>query len=218
MTFSATRNENDRPLGLNDHVVGIVLAAGQSSRMGRPKALLPCLPSQETFVSRVVRILREGGVPEVVVIGRQDDDTLRAHVGGLVPPTPFVENPDPTRGQLSSLIVGVDFAEARSAGAVIVLPVDIPQVSPESVAALLAASRADAAPILRVEHGGRHGHPVLFRRVVFEQLRAADPAVGAKSVVHAYGDRIRNVSVPDPGVIRDVDRPEDYLRLFGRSD
>jgi molybdenum cofactor cytidylyltransferase len=203
---------------MTNRAVGIVLAAGQSSRMGRPKALLPCLPAHETFVGRVVRTLREGGVPTVVVVGRQDDDMLRAHVGGLVPATAYLENPDPARGQLSSLIVGVDFAEAQGADAVVVMPVDIPQVRAESVVALLTASLTDPAPILRVEHDGRHGHPVLFRRAVFDQLRTADPKLGAKSLVHAYGDRIRNVPVPDPGVIRDVDVPEDYLRLFGRAD
>jgi molybdenum cofactor cytidylyltransferase len=184
--------------------------------MGRPKALLPCLPDQETFVARVVRVLMEGGVPQAVVVGRQDDDMLRAHVAGLLPPTPYLENPDPARGQLSSLMVGVDYAVGHGASGIVVMPVDIPQVRPETVAALLTAGRESAAPIVRVEHGGQRGHPVLFRRAVFEDLRAADPALGAKSVIRAYADRIHNVAVSDPGVVRDVDVPEDYATLFGR--
>jgi molybdenum cofactor cytidylyltransferase len=199
---------------MQDSLVAIVLAAGQSSRMGRPKALLPCLPDQETFVGRVVRVLREGGLSRVLVVGRQDDDTLRAHVQALIPPTDYLENPDPARGQLSSLIVGIDCAEAQGARAVMVMPVDIPQVRAESVSSLVAAWRVHSAPILRVAYAGRHGHPVLFRDVVFDQLRAADPALGAKAVVRAYADRIHNVDVLDPGVLRDVDVPDDYTRLF----
>jgi molybdenum cofactor cytidylyltransferase len=198
-------------------LVGIVLAAGQSSRMGRPKALLPCLPDHETFVGRVVRVLREGGVARVAVVGRQDDEPLRAHVGTLVPSTDYLENPDPARGQLSSLIVGIEFADAQGARGVVVMPVDIPQVRADSVSSLVAAWRVNPAPILRLEYRGRHGHPVLFRDVVFDQLRAADPAVGAKAVIRSYADRIHDVGVTDPGVIRDVDVPEDYDRLFPES-
>jgi CTP:molybdopterin cytidylyltransferase MocA len=201
-------------VGQSQRIVGIVLAAGQSSRMGRSKALLACVPSSETFLARVVRVLREGGVPDVVVVGRPEDAALRAHVDGLAPPTAFAENRDAARGQLSSLIVGIDHARRHGASAVVVMPVDIPQVKPATVATLLAAF-ASPAPILRVAYAGRHGHPVLFRDVVFEELRAADPAIGAKAVLRAHAADVLNIEVDDPGVLRDVDVPDDYVRLFG---
>lgn len=195
-------------------IAGIVLAAGASSRMGRPKALLTCPPTTETFVARIARVLREGGVPDIIVVGRPEDDDLRAHVAGLVPPPVWVENPDAARGQLSSVNVGIQHARARGATAVVVMPVDIPQVRPGSVAALLAAAAASRAPIARVGHAGRHGHPVLFRDVVFDDLRTADPAVGAKAVFRARAGEVLEVDVDDPGTVRDVDAPADYDALF----
>ena len=71
-----------------------------------------------------------------------------------------------------------------------------------------------ASPILRAVHGGRHGHPVIFKREVFEALRAADPAVGAKAVMRAIG--VEDIEVDDPGILQDVDTPEDYTSLLTR--
>ena len=201
-------------------ITGIVLAAGRSSRMGRSKALLPCGPGRETFVARVVRTLQEGGVSNTLVVGRPLDTRLRAeveHLAGAV--TRYVENPAPDRGQLSSLIVGMDHASRRGAQAIIVMPVDMPQVRPASVAAIVAAFaevRHSQALIFRAAYEGRHGHPVIFHRSIFDELRVADPELGAKAVLLAYADRILNVEVDDPGVVRDVDSPADYTALFGR--
>jgi molybdenum cofactor cytidylyltransferase len=182
--------------------------------MGRAKALLPC-PDGETFVASIVRALRDGGVGEVVVVLRRDDDALRRHVVRFVPGVSLVENPDADRGQLSSLLVGLDYAESRGARAIVVMPVDVPQVGAATVAALLQAAAGSDAPILRVTYGTRHGHPVLFRHTVFDELRNADPAVGAKAVVRARAAETIAVPVDDPGVVRDVDLPEDYAALFG---
>lgn len=182
--------------------------------MGRSKALLPCAPTSETFVARVVRVLRQGGISDVLVVGRPEDGALRAQVDALRPAPAYVENPDAARGQLSSLNAGIAHARARGATAVVVMPVDIPQVRPESVAALLRGAAASGAPIARVAHAGRSGHPVLFRDAVFDELRTADPAVGAKAVVRARAGEVLAVDVDDPGVVRDVDAPDDYAALF----
>jgi nicotine blue oxidoreductase len=194
-------------------IVGMVLAAGRSRRMGRSKALLPCAPATETFVARAARVLRQGGIPDVIVVGRPEDEALRAHLRGLVPIPTFVENPDAARGQLSSVNAGLAHARARGATAVVVMPVDLPLVRPDSVAALLLAA-AGGAPMARVAHAGRGGHPVLFRDVVFDDLRTADPAIGAKAVLRARAGDVLDVEVDDPGVLRDVDAPDDYIALF----
>ena len=195
-------------------VVGIVLAAGQSSRMGRPKALLPCPPAGRTFVTQIIHVLREGGIDTIAVIGRVNDPDLRREVAAAVPPVCYVENPAPQLGQLSSMLMGVAFAEAREAAGILVLPVDMPLIRPHTVRSALSAFAAGDAPVLRATYQGRHGHPVIFGAAVFPALRSADPEVGARAVLHQDPSRVRNLEVDDPGVLRDFDWPADYRSLF----
>jgi molybdenum cofactor cytidylyltransferase len=109
---------------------------------------------------------------------------------------------------------------------VLVTPVDVPLVSATTVAAVIAAWRRTRAPIVRpIEPstslragGARHGHPVIFDKSIFNDLRTADPNVGAKAVFVTYGDRVLNVEVKDPGAFEDIDTPEDYQRMLGRAD
>ena len=197
-------------------VPAVVLAAGQSSRMGRPKALLPC-GGGDLFVTRVVTVLREGGAAGAFVVGRPADEPLRDVVAALGPFASFIVNPAPERGQLSSLIAGLDVADRPGVRAVMVCPVDVPLVTPAVVATLLASFVASRAPIVRAVHGSAHGHPVIFARALFDELRHADPARGAKAVLRAHEDAILNVEVSDSAVLTDFDVPADYVRVFGRE-
>lgn len=199
-------------------LIGIVLAAGESRRMGRPKALLPCPPDGHTFVSQAVRTLHTGGIAEVVVVGRPQDSALRTEVSRQSPPVAYLENPTPERGQLSSLLVGVSYAEACEADGVMVLPVDIPSVKAATVQSLREAFDRGADPIVRAVYQDQHGHPVIFGRPVFAELRAADLSVGAKEVLRRDPARVCEVGVDDPGVLRDVDFPDDYRRLVDEPD
>lgn len=195
-------------------ITGVVLAAGQSRRMGRSKALLPCPGAAESFVARAVRILGEAGLARVSVIVRRGDAPLLDAIARMSPAPSIVENPSAEGGQLSSLIAGIDDAEASGADAIVVLPVDMPLVQAASIATLLDAVRRSRAPIARVVHAGRSGHPVVFHRDMFDRLRAADPTVGARAVLHEAAGDVLDVPVEDPGVLRDVDLPEEYQQLF----
>jgi molybdenum cofactor cytidylyltransferase len=197
-------------------VPGVILAAGRSSRMGRAKALLPCGPG-ESFVRRLARSLCDGGVQRVVIVGRPDDEALREEVAAMPLRARFVENPGADAGQLSSVLAGLDAADVPGTRGVLVTPVDAPLVTAATVATLLAVFGSTGAPIVRAVYRGRHGHPVVFSRDVFESLRRADPAVGAKAVLRAHADAIVDVDVDDAGVVGDVDTPEDYRALFGRE-
>jgi molybdenum cofactor cytidylyltransferase len=195
-------------------IVGVILAAGQSSRMGRPKALLRIPPRGDTFLERIISTFRRGGLADLVVVGRPDDQLLRAELTRIDPSIPYVVNPAPERGQLSSLVAGIDAAESRGAAGVLVLPVDIPLVRHDTIATLLAASAEPSATIVRPGHQGRHGHPVVFTAALFGDVRSADMAVGAKAVVHRHAGSVRTIEVDDPGILRDVDEPRDYRDLF----
>jgi molybdenum cofactor cytidylyltransferase len=197
-------------------VIGIVLAAGESSRMGRSKALLR-VPGDETFVTSLLRTLHAAGLADVAVIGRPADDPLRAEVARLHTAISYLENPRSQLGQLSSLLIGIDYAASVGARGALVLPVDAPTVRVSTVSAVLRAFEIAPASIVRATYCGRHGHPVIFPSSVFDELRAADLSVGAKAVMHRDPDRVLNLDVADPGVLLDVDDPADYRRVFHRD-
>jgi molybdenum cofactor cytidylyltransferase len=124
-----------------------------------------------------------------------------------------VRNPDPSRGQISSLWAGMDAAMTPDLEGLLMTLVDVPMVRDSTVRAVIDAWRRSHAPIVRPAIGQRHGHPVLFDRAVFDELRRAPIDEGAKAVVHAYADRVVNVAVDDEGCLVDVDTPADYARL-----
>ncbi len=202
-------------------IYGIVLAAGASSRMGQSKAALPFGQTGETVLSRIVSTLLEGGVTNVAVVAGAHIAAVRQAMPKHERRARVIEHPAWGRGQLSSLIAGLDAIDAPLLEAVMVTPVDVPLVTPSTVAEVIAAWRRTRAPIVRpadpstsLNPGGqRHGHPVIFDRAVFADLRAADPNIGAKAVFAIHRDAIVNVEVNDAGAFEDIDTPEDYERL-----
>ncbi len=192
----------------------IVLAAGRSSRFGRPKALAGA--GETTFITQILQVLADADVEERVVVGRPGDDALSVEVAKATPPARLVVNAEPDRGQLSSLIAGLNAVDGVDVAGAIVLLVDMPLVTAPTIRRLIDASRTSNALVVRAVYDGRHGHPVIFKRAAFDALRRADPSVGAKAVVHALGSE--DVPVADRGVVQDIDTPADYERLFGRDD
>jgi molybdenum cofactor cytidylyltransferase len=180
-------------------IPAIILAAGLSSRMGRAKALLSTGPGGPTFVRYLSANLLAGGVADVLVVGRPGDDGLRAEVESAGPGVRFVVN-----------------ADRPGVHAVMVTPVDTPLIQPDTVRALLTIFATRRPPIVRATYHGRHGHPVIFGREMFEALRHADLAIGAKAVLRAEAARLVDVEVDDPGVVHDIDEPGDYVRVFNQ--
>jgi molybdenum cofactor cytidylyltransferase len=198
-------------------VPGVILAAGWSSRMGTAKALLPAGPAGQPFVRLLAQALLSGGVADVLVVGRPDDEALKREVAALAElgtAARFVANTRAAEGQLSSVIAGLNAADKPGVTGILVAPVDAPLIRPDTVSALLAAFRAQAAPIVRATYRGRHGHPVIFGRAVFGELRRARPGIGAKMVVRAHQGTAVDLDLDDPAVVHDIDSPEDYERVF----
>jgi molybdenum cofactor cytidylyltransferase len=189
----------------------LVLAAGASTRMGQPKAALPLGEMGFTILARVVRTLLEAGLPDVTVVAGAHVDAVRAAMPAHEPRAHVIEHSGWAKGQLSSLLAGLDAVDDEQLEGVLVTLVDVPLVSTATVRLVVAAWRASGAPIVRPADGDRHGHPVLFDRAVFADLRRADLNVGAKAVFAAH--RVLDVTVQDEGAFVDVDTPEDYRRL-----
>ena len=197
-------------------VPGVVLAAGRSARMGRPKALLPAGPDGETFVSRIVRTLRAGGVDDIVVVAAGVAEEITRVLSHEQPPPRVVINPDPGRGQFSSLQVGLRALNRPGVGGLLVTLVDVPLVSAGTVARLLAVHRTTGAPVVRPERDGRHGHPVIFGRSVFAEIDLAPADSSAKAVIAAHLRESVSVPVAEDGPFRDIDTPDEYARAFDR--
>ena len=193
-------------------IPAIVLAAGASTRMGRPKALLTT-SGDRTFVRSILDSLREGGVADTVVVSRPGDTALEIEISAAGFGRAVI-NPRAEDGQLTSLIAGLNAVDTSDVPAVLVTLVDVPLVTPSTIRTLCARAMVSPAPVLRASYRGRHGHPVIFKRAVFDALRTADPSVGAKAVVRAV--QVEDVEVDDPGVSEDVDTPADYARVIAR--
>lgn len=205
--------------GVGTVIPGIVLAAGASSRMGQPKALLPIdsgTPGRaETFLGHVVGTLRTAGVDDVLVVVGHDAELI----GGVMLEMPnaprLVYNPDAAQGQLSSILAALRVVDHPGVEAILLTLVDVPLVSAETVRRLLTAYRRTRAHIIRPARGDRHGHPVIFDRSVFDDLRQADPTIGAKAVLKAHAARVLDIVVDDEGAFADIDTPADYERIVG---
>jgi molybdenum cofactor cytidylyltransferase len=196
-------------------IPAVVLAAGRSSRLGRPKALLRA--RADTFLATILGALEAGGVSDAVVVAREGDAPLDAEVARFGPFARVVVNPRADEGQLSSLIAGINAVDHPAVRGALVALVDAPLVSPATIRALLDRAASSRAAVIRVTHQGRHGHPVVFMRAAFDAVRHANPDVGAKDALHRLADRTEDVAVDDPGVLEDVDTADDYRRLFGRE-
>jgi molybdenum cofactor cytidylyltransferase len=197
----------DRP-----QLAGIVLAAGASSRMGQTKALLPIQPGH-TLLGRILDTLSEASLDPLIVVSRARLDIAAAWNHARSSGVIQTINPDPSRGQLSSLLCGLD-ALASDPPAILLTLVDIPLPRVDTVRSLIDTWQRTRAPLVRPVHGRRHGHPVIFGATLLMALRAADPAEGAKPLVRAFAGRGVDVVVDDAGVLLDIDTPDDYRRLI----
>lgn len=192
---------------------GILLAAGESRRMGSPKALLLC--HGQTFLERSCTAFFSAEVEELIVVLGAWESRLRPALPRH-PALRTVVNPHYTLGQLSSLGCGLRALSPASDAAVVNL-VDHPLVRAETIAALIASFRAAPVPISIATYQGKRGHPVLFSRQVYAELLAAPLDQGAKVVVRKDPARVRPVSLNDPGVVADIDTPQEYRRWTGLS-
>lgn len=186
----------------------VILAAGESKRMGRAKALLRL--NTRTFLEAICSRLRESGVGEVIVVLGAGADTIKK--GVVLESERLVINDRYEDGQLSSLQCGLR-AVSPLAGAVLVTLVDHPLITPSTYVRLKAAWDDEPDKIIVATFKGRGGHPVIFPRSVFSELMDAPAGVGARFVVRKDRSRVCRLECGDPGIVADIDRPEDYKKI-----
>jgi molybdenum cofactor cytidylyltransferase len=189
-------------------VAGLILAAGESRRMGFPKALLRY--REETFLDRMAGLFAARCSPVIVVLGAEAE---RIRAGGH-PAATFVVNPDWARGQTTSMQCGLRAVPPEADGVLFTL-VDHPAVAPATIDALLAGPRAT---LLRVPRSnGRRGHPIWFSRELIPEFLALLETGAARDVVRAHAAQTQFLDVDDPGILADIDDPEAYRGLTGAS-
>jgi molybdenum cofactor cytidylyltransferase len=209
------------PFGL----CGIVLAAGESSRMGTDKALLPwppsspnaLAPSRHTLLSAAILAL-EPHTRVVVVVAGKNADALTTIVGACA--AYMVRNPDPGRGQFSSLQIGLRAVLDHGCDSAMITPVDCPPLSQSSLALLCAAfQRALLRGLWAVapENKGKHGHPLLISRELIGELIDAPVTASARDFLHAHLDRIEYVPVPDDLSRAGMNTPEEYAAFAAEA-
>jgi molybdenum cofactor cytidylyltransferase len=188
-------------------VAAVVLAAGSSTRMGRNKLLLDM--GGETMVRRVVRGAAGAGVDQVLVVLGHEEPLVRAEVAGL--PCTIVVNPDHAQGAATSVRTAVGHV-AVTADAIVVVLADMPLVTADMIATVVAHYRETAAPLVVSYYGAVQAPPTLYARALFEELLALSGERGAKEVVRRHQHEAAVVSWPE-SALRDVDVPADYERV-----
>jgi molybdenum cofactor cytidylyltransferase len=186
-------------------VAAIVAAAGLSRRMGSCKQLLEL--EGKTVLARCLETLLAGGVKEIVVVTGVKGESVAAEASRF--PVHVVVNNDPAGDMASSVRAGRAVLSA-AAGAVIIALCDYPLLLPATVASLKKSHAKEPGRIVIPTHGSRRGHPLLFPIKILEELHEN---MTLRDLVRCDPDRLRFIEVNDPGILIDMDTPEDYRRL-----
>ena len=188
-------------------IAGIVLAAGLSRRMGRPKVLLPL--EGRPVVRHVVENLIAARLAPIIVVTGTEHRAIETALAGL--PVTLALNAHPESGQASSIRVGIAALPPTARAAVVALG-DQPFVAPEVIARLLGTRERTGKAIVAPRYRDGRGNPVLFARETFAEIEQLTGDQGARSVIERDPSRTAIVDFDRP-MPQDVDTPEDYARL-----
>jgi molybdenum cofactor cytidylyltransferase len=188
-------------------IAAVVLSAGESSRMGRPKALLPI--DGETFLERIVSVLKRTKIGKIVVVIGHNAAEMKQKIEHL--PVEILINQKYRLGQLSSLHVAIrHLLDDPNCGGILVHLVDHPYIDSDLVNRMIEAADTSGKLIVVPRHRGKRGHPVILSRKLFNELLAAPLDQGAKTVVNAHPNETLAIDVDDQGVTIDIDTPDEY--------
>lgn len=189
-------------------VAGVLLAAGTSSRMGSNKLLFEL--DGESVLRRAAKRLLAGGVsPLVVVLGHQPEKAAR-ELEGL--PCEQALNPLYEQGINSSLKCGIAAVQGLEATAALVMLADMPYVTPEMIAAMIARYRTTEAPLVISDYDGVNAPPMVYDRSLFDELLMMTGEGCGRQVVKRHKSEAEVLPWP-VAALADLDVPEDYARV-----
>ena len=192
-------------------VWAILLAAGESSRMGRLKALLPW--RNTTLLEHQLSSLLDAGVHRIVVVLGHDADRLKPIVES-VDGASWTLNPDYLQGKTTSLKTGVAALSGQQVSDVLLLNVDQPR-NPDTVRTLLERHLASSYRITIPTHGGKGGHPILISAELLPELaEIEEESQGLKAVVRRHAEATERFELDDPTVLWDLNTPEQYQKAL----
>jgi molybdenum cofactor cytidylyltransferase len=195
-------------------IVAVVLSAGESSRMGRPKALLPI--DGQTFIERIVAALKQTRVGKIIVILGHNASELQPKISHL--PVEILINTDYKLGQLSSLQLAVRHLHLdHDCDGMLVHLVDHPYLTPALVQEMIRRFYETKKRIIVPKFHGKRGHPVIFSRELFAELLSAPADQGAKAVVNAHRAHTLEIETEEAGIALDIDTPELYEQHVRRG-
>jgi molybdenum cofactor cytidylyltransferase len=197
------------------NIAAIVLAAGRSTRMGAANKLLAAVAGRPMVAHVVEAALASGARPVLIVTGHQASE-VRAALARL--DVLFVENPDYATGLSSSLKAGIKAAPESAEGALVLLG-DMPRISADHIDRLIAAFSAENSRCIVVPtHRGRRGNPVLWSSAFFAEMLQLEGDAGAKRLMAAHADDVREVDLGSDAIFADVDTPEALAGLRAQVD
>lgn len=196
-------------------LAAIILTAGESRRMGRPKALLTCPGTGTTFLGHLLRVTAHPSIGiRRVVLGAAADEIQRA---AALAPEVVVVNQDWQRGQLSSLHTGMRSLPKDATDGLLMCPVDHPLISAQLVDKLIKAFRTQNKLIVMPTWQGHRGHPVLFASQLYQELLTAPAEAGARAVVWAHQADVFEMATNEEGVTQNMDDPETLEKALRAS-
>ncbi|HXC94157.1 MAG TPA: molybdenum cofactor cytidylyltransferase [Edaphobacter sp.] len=193
----------------NSRIAAVVLAAGNSYRMGKAKQLLPL--GNSTVLERTLKNLQDSTVDEFILVLGASAEAIQKQLT-VSRNLKTVLNPDLGGGMSSSLRKGLSAINPDIAAALIVLA-DQPFVQPVTFNQIIEAYRRSEARIVIPIHNGSRGNPVLLDRSIFPEVMALKGDTGVRAIFEQHTEEIAKVEVADPGILLDIDNKEDYERL-----
>ena len=191
-------------------IYAIVLAAGQSKRMGKLKPLLRF--NDTTFLEHIISVLKFSDVDRITVVLGAEADTIRKSVD--LSGTNIVINKDYQRGQLSSLIAGIE-QTPQETEAILVCLADNPFITEEVVRKIIGKFKETNNPVIVPVFDKKRGHPALFSRSLFNELLNAPEEQGARYVLYSNEDKILELEVSERGILIGINTEDEYKLHFG---